>query len=143
MNSVHKGIAHPWQCDVLGHLTTRFYVAMFDDASYHFLFTMFGWNGNQNENKSLGWVDVEHVITYQAEVEVGDLLEVSAELVKIGTKSITSRYQMKNLGSDEIAATLESTSVLFDLVKRKAAVISPHLRSKAEKFLSTAAKSHE
>ena len=32
MQVVHKGVAHPWQCDVLGHLTTRFYVAMFDEV---------------------------------------------------------------------------------------------------------------
>jgi len=27
---VNKSMAHPWECDVKGHLTTRFYVAMFD-----------------------------------------------------------------------------------------------------------------
>ena len=35
MNLVQKSVAHPWMCDVLGHLTTRHYVAMFDDAAYH------------------------------------------------------------------------------------------------------------
>ncbi|SVB69421.1 uncharacterized protein METZ01_LOCUS222275, partial [marine metagenome] len=27
MNLVQKSVAHPWMCDVLGHLTTRHYVA--------------------------------------------------------------------------------------------------------------------
>ena len=30
MISVYKAVAHPWQCDVLGHMTTRFYTGMFD-----------------------------------------------------------------------------------------------------------------
>ena len=43
---VQKSVAHPWMCDVLGHMTTRHYVAMFDDSSYHFLYTVFGWTGD-------------------------------------------------------------------------------------------------
>lgn len=32
-----KGIAHPWLCDIMGHLNTRNYMAMFDNASMYFL----------------------------------------------------------------------------------------------------------
>jgi len=39
---VQKNVAHPWMCDILGHMTTRHYVAMFDDAAYHMLYTVFG-----------------------------------------------------------------------------------------------------
>lgn len=131
MKTVMKAVAHPWQCDVLGHLTTRFYIAIFDDASYHLLQQVFGWNGNRNPEGTHGWVDVRHVIEYQAEVAAGDLLEVRAGLVKIGGKSITVRYEMTNLGSGELAATLECICVLFDLDKRVAAVIPDELRDQA------------
>ena len=97
MISVQKSVAHPWQCDILGHLTTRFYVAMFDDATYHFLYEVFGWNGSSDDQGKLGWVDVKHVINYQAEVAAGELLEVRASLSKIGGKSITAIYEMRNL----------------------------------------------
>ena len=49
MISVQKCVAHPWMCDVLGHLTTRFYVGMFDDASYHLLHAVFGWTGASDD----------------------------------------------------------------------------------------------
>ena len=39
MIPVQKSVAHPWMCDVLGHMTTRHYVAMFDDAAYHMLYS--------------------------------------------------------------------------------------------------------
>lgn len=132
---VNKAVAHPWKCDVIGHLTTRFYVAMFDDASYHFLFNVFGWAGAADESGETGWVDVRHVIEYLAEVSTGDVLEIRASLVKIGTKSITVRYEMINLGKDEVAATLECICVLFDMKARSGLVISDQLRKMASKYL--------
>ncbi len=135
MMIVNKAVAHPWECDLIGHLTTRFYMAMFDDAAYHFLFTVFGWSGSTDETGKLGWVDVCQVIEYRAEVTAGDILEIRASLVKIGSKSITIRYEMINLGNNEIAATLECTTVLFDMQARTGLVLSDHLRKLASKQL--------
>ncbi len=135
MISLHKGVAHPWTCDVLGHMTTRFYVAMFDDASYHFLHEVFGWNGNQSVDGNLAMVDVRHIIDYVAEVAAGDLLEIRAGLAKIGRKSMTVNYEMVNLGSGDIAARQESTSVLFDTQSRQGVVIPDELRNQASQFL--------
>lgn len=135
MISVHKNIAHPWQCDIMGHMTTRFYMAMFDDASYHFLHHVFGWNSAQDPDGNYGWVDVCHTINYQAEVDKGDLLEVRAELIKLGGKSMTIAYQMINLGSGDVAATLEGVVVLFDLKDRCAVVIPDDLRKTAQKHV--------
>lgn len=135
MKSVHKGVAHPWQCDVLGHMTTRFYMAMFDDSSYHFLHHLFGWNGARNEDGTLGWVDVRHTIDYKAELNAGDLLLVRARLTKIGGKSMTVFYEMVNLGSGDVAATLDGVMVLFDLEKRCAVTIPDDLRNSAQREL--------
>ena len=135
MKLVTTDVAHPWYCDVLGHMTTRFFLAMFDDASYHFIHSMFGWCGAQDDKGELAIADVRHVIEYKAEVSAGDLLEIRAELLKIGGKSLTFAYEMTNLRNGEIASTLEVVSVLFDLNKRKAVVIPDALRSAAEKQL--------
>jgi acyl-CoA thioester hydrolase len=132
---VNKAVAHPWMCDVIGHLTTRYYVAMFDDASYHFLFTVFGWSGSTDETGERGWVDVRHVIEYKAEVSAGSLLEIRACLLKIGGKSITIRYEMVNLGSGEVVATLECVCVLFDMNARKALLLTDQLREMASQYL--------
>jgi len=132
MISVHKGVAHPWFCDIMGHMTTRFYVAMFDDASYHFLAEVFNWSPTEGEP---GWADVKHTIEYQDEVGAGDLLEVRAALLKIGGKSITTVYEMHNLTRGNLAATLESVSVYFDLKARSAMAIPDTLRENAEPFL--------
>jgi acyl-CoA thioester hydrolase len=135
-SSVHTGVAQPWQCDVLGHMTTRFYVALFDEASYHFLFELFGWTGASDEGGRRAWVDARHIIDYQAEVKAGDLLEIGAELRRVGTKSIVATYSMRNRGTGEVVATLEATYVLFDLQDRVALPMDDELRAKAEAGLA-------
>jgi len=135
MQTVYKGVAHPWFADVMGHMTTRHYVAMFDDASYHFLFQVFAWSGDSVADSGLGWADVRHVIEYQAEVATGDLLEIRAGLQKVGGKSITTVYEMWNLSRDELAATLESSSVYFDTNARKAVAITDEMRTQAAPYL--------
>jgi len=134
---VNKGIAQPWECDVMGHMTTRFYVAMFDDASYHFLFTVFGWTISGHEARKFGWADVRHVIEYKSEVSAGDVLEIRARLQKIGGKSITVLYEMLDLASDEVVATLESVCVYFDLEARQAIPITEAMRERAQQYLET------
>lgn len=133
MITVYQGVAHPWLCDVMGHMTTRHYVAMFDDASYHFLNKAFGWS--PGEAGGPGWADVKHTIDYQDEIAAGDLLEVRGALEKIGGKSVTIRYEMHNLSKGNVAATLQSISVYFDLTARKAIAIPDELRAQAEPFV--------
>jgi len=134
---VNKGIAQPWECDVMGHLTTRFYVAMFDDASYHALYEIFGWTISADSSKKYGWADVRHVVEYKAEVSAGDVLEIRARLQKIGTKSFTMLYEMINLARDEVAATLESICVYFDLEARSAIALTDEMKARAQPFLES------
>jgi acyl-CoA thioester hydrolase len=75
------------------------------------------------------------VIDYQAEAGVGDLMEIHAELVKIGTKSMTVAYEMRNISRNQVAATLKSTSVYFDLKARAAIPITQAMNDSAANFL--------
>ena len=135
MMVVQKGVAHPWMCDVIGHMTTRHYVAMFDDAAYHLLYGVFGWSGASDPDGKIGWSDARHIIEYKAEVLAGDVLVVRSGLTKVGTKSITIFYEMANLEKNEIAATLECVCVLIDLQARKSIELSDKLRELASQHL--------
>ena len=134
----NKSIAQPWECDVMGHMTTRFYISKFDDASYHVLHDVFGWTISGNEAGRYGWADVRHVIEYKAEVSAGDILEIRARVRKIGGKSFTTLYEMINLSRDELAATLESICVYFDLEARQAIPITDEMRAGAQPFMEQA-----
>lgn len=133
---IFRAVAHPWQCDVMGHLTTRFYVAVFDDASYHVLHALFGWSGGDVSGRGIGVADVRHEIEYLAEVGAGDLLEVSTRLDRLGGKSATLVYDMANLTRDgESAARLLQISTCFDTQARRAMPWPDDMRSHASPFL--------
>jgi acyl-CoA thioester hydrolase len=116
----------------MGHMTTRHYVAMFDDASYHCLYRLFGWTGKEAQSSNLGFADVKHTIEYLDEVHEGDLIEIRGELIKLGGKSVTIQYEMRRATNQTLVATLESISVLFDTKERRAVAIPDEYRAKAE-----------
>jgi acyl-CoA thioester hydrolase len=122
----------------MGHLTTRHYVAMFDDASYHFLNRVFGWSGTDSQNNNVGWADVKHTIEYLLEVRSGQLLDITGVVSKVGGKSITVFYEMRECGSNKIVATLTSISVLFDTEARKAISLTDDMRIRANKSIKEA-----
>ena len=130
-----NAVCHPWLCDVMGHMTTRYYMAMFDDASYHFLYRVFGWSGSDTKTRDIGWADVKHTIEYQDEVHSGQLLEIAGKLTKLGGKSITVVYEMRDKNTQNIVATLESVSVLFDTHARKAMALPDDMRAQAQQVL--------
>lgn len=132
---VYKGVSHPALCDIMGHMTTRHYIAMFDDGSYLFIYKVLSWTGEIAKTENKGWADVRHIIDYQAEVAAGDLAEITAKLVKVGNKSITVAYKMDNLSKGQLAATLQSTGVYFDLLARVAIPITESIRHAANLHL--------
>lgn len=132
---IHKGVVHPWLCDIMGHMTTRNYLAMFDDASYHMIYETFGWSGGEGGDRRNGWVDVRQVIEYKDELKAGDLTEVKGAMKKIGTKSVTYYYELYNARTGSLSATLETTSVYFDLKERVGVPLTDEMRAGAEKYL--------
>lgn len=117
-----RSVAHPWLCDVMGHLSTPHYLAVFDVATYH-LFAAAGASPAKTVKTGLGWADVRHEIDYKSEVRAGSLLRVRSEVVKVGGKSVTHRHELLDLDDDTLKATLLAVTVAFDLGARAATAI--------------------
>lgn len=132
MIETYYGIVHPWLCDEMGHLTTRHYVAMFDDAHPHF-FAALGTVQSDLIKRGYGFADVKSTLEYRSELRSGDLVVIRSVLVKLGTKSFVHRHEMVNRADGSIAATMENVTVCFDLNKREAVPIFPELRASAER----------
>ncbi|MCP4302087.1 MAG: acyl-CoA thioesterase [Gammaproteobacteria bacterium] len=125
------GIAHPWLCDSMGHLNTRHYVAMFDDASAHYL-SAIGWSPTDAYAKKIGWADVRGEIEYKSEVPQGGQVTIDTGTEKIGTKSVTIYSEMRHVPSGELSATMRSVIVHFDLEDRQAVPVPDEFRRTAE-----------
>ena len=123
-----KGIVHPWLCDVMGHMNVRFYMAMFDDASYRLLYEASGWTSGSLDWQGKGWADVSHSIEYLAELKVGELTEINGIIVSVGNRSFTSLYQILNAETLVPAAQLQSKVTYFDLKERKSVQIPEEIK---------------
>jgi acyl-CoA thioester hydrolase len=125
-----RSVVHPWLCDLMGHLTTRHYMAIFDDASY-VLLSRTGWSATEPEWAGKGWADVRHEIDYVAEVSAGTVVEIHGTVTKVGRTSIDSTMEMRKLHNGEVAAKLVAKTVFFDLAARKATPITDEMRARA------------
>jgi len=141
MHLLYNGVAHPWLCDAMGHLTTRHYMAMFDDASLHLLAEATGWHTDSNEWKGKGWADVRHEISYKNELQAGALLEITGEITAIGNSSLTAYYEMKHKNclepdkkSQAVAATMTAKTVFFDLKARRSIPLTDKMRTQIEVY---------
>jgi len=131
----YRGVVHPWLCDNMGHMTTRHYTAMFDDASYH-MFAALGFTPDHLA-AGVGIADVKMTTSFLAELNTGALLVIKGHVTRVGTKSLTAFYRMENLHTGETAATLEAVTTQFDLKSRRAMPLLPEIRAKAERYLSS------
>ena len=126
------GVAHPWMCDVMGHMNVRHYAGMFDDASFQLL----GHIGGIIPDDSFGWADVRATTEYKQEAPAGDLLTVRSHVLKVGRSSITFRQMMVGSLDGELRAVNETTTVCFDKIARRSTELGSDMRVRAEKLLA-------
>jgi acyl-CoA thioesterase FadM len=133
-----RSVAHPWLCDVMGHLSTPHYLAIFDIGTYH-LFAAANASPAKTIKTGLGWADVRHEIDYKSEVKAGSLLLVKSAVVRVGGKSVTHRHEMLDVDDGTLKATLLAVTVAFDLAARAAMTIPDPQRAGFTALLETAA----
>jgi Predicted thioesterase len=121
------GVAHPWLCDVMGHLTTRHYLGFFDDASYQLLASL-GYDSASATREGWGWADVRHEIEYLAEVGLGSLVRIEGRVTSIGRSSLQLEFRMIERAGDRHCATLIAKTVCFDLRARKSQEVPEAIR---------------
>ncbi len=130
----YRGVVHPWMCDIMGHFTTRHYVAMFDDAAYHLLAAI-GFTAGHIRT-GIGIADLKTTLSYRAELHAGDLVVITGRVIRVGDKSITAVYEMKDACTGVLAAEMETVSVQFDLNARRAIPVIPQIRDTAMRLMS-------
>lgn len=132
MYSLYKGVVHPWHCDVMGHLNTRHYLAMFDDASYLLLNEATGWYAGSKVWEGRGWADVNNNIDYLNELHAGELVEIVGGISAIGNSSFTAHYEMKSKLTGKVAARMTAKIIYFDLNARKSMPLTEAIRHRMQ-----------
>jgi len=115
----------------MGHFTVRRYAAAFDDASYQLLWAMSD-EPPIAKDARIGWADVRQVYEYHAEMQPGDLYEITGKPVRLGTSSVDVEYAMRRRDTGDLVATMASSLVRFDLAARKSAPIEGAIRERID-----------
>ncbi len=131
----YRGVVYPIHVDQMGHMNVQHYVAMYDQSSVH-LFLPLGLTPQYMAANAVGFADVRHEIEYRAELRVGDAVRGVGRLTAIGTKSIRHEHIFTDAATDQVAASFEVVSVLFDLTARKALAWPDDLRARAEQLIA-------
>jgi acyl-CoA thioester hydrolase len=132
MVETYRGVAHPWLCDAMGHLNTRHYLAMFDDALHHYISLC----GHSFGNRAHGFADVSINLLLQSEVKPGSLLLIRSETLKIGRTSLSSRHWMTDAENGDARAACEIVSVYLDMVERRPMPLTASIIAAARALMS-------
>lgn len=116
-------IVTPQQCDLMGHLTVKEYMAFFDIGEWH-TFVRCGFEPEMVEARNLGYADVDHKVRYEREIRAGQTVILRSAVTGFGRTSIRARHEMWNGTTGDRAAFLDSVSLQFDTHARKA---TPHI----------------
>jgi len=133
MQQVTSVVIHPWTCDAQGHLNTRHYVGIFDDANQVLLARIAG--RSQDAANGLGWADVRNEVDFLAEITAGIVVEVFAAVRRIGTKSLTVAAEIRRADSDDACARMIAVITRFDLTERRAVALSQSLIESARPWI--------
>lgn len=136
----YVGVAHPWMCDIMGHMNVRHYAAMFDDASFQLLGHIVGVDGLADTSR--GWADVRSEVEYKHETKAGALLTIRSRVIKAGRSSVTFEQVMSGSLDGVVHAVNRTVSVRFDLVGRVAVGLDAGMRARAG-ALQTDAVAHD
>jgi len=136
MAITYRGTVYPWECDHMGHMNVRSYVAKFDEATWQ-LFAMLGITPSYLREQNRGMAAVEQHITYKRELYPGDVITVRSAILDIREKVFQLVHEMRNDETGEITATTTLTGVHIDTQLRKACPFPPEIIRRGQEMVIT------
>ncbi len=128
-----RGVVHPWMCDAMGHMNVRHYTGLFDDCAWHVLGFVLP---SGKSDPATGWVVATMTMTFLQEIVPGTMLTLDPRVVRIGSKSVSMRIEMRDTASGLHYATGEFVSVLFNLTARISLALPEQVRGRAAQLLA-------
>jgi len=126
----YRGSVYPAQCDHMGHMNVAFYVAKFDEATWH-LFATVGLTRTRFQADGSGMAGLEQHIEYKRELYPGDVVTVTSRILEVRDKVIRFEHEMTNDVTGELAAKMLVVAAHLDTTARKARSFPEDVRARA------------
>ena len=134
MIETYRGVVYPHQLDHMGHMNVQWYVAKFDEGTWH-LFASVGITPQYIRDNKRGMAALEQVTQYKSEALAGDLLVVRSEILAVKDKTLRFRHSMTNAETGAEIATTELLAVHLDREARKSCPLPEDIRARCAKLL--------
>jgi len=123
------GMFHAWDCDHYGHVNSRAYAGLFDDAISAF------WSGIGAALSGIVPVTAQMLTRFQSEALPGTSVRIEVSVLRLGNKSAVLLFSMSDPSRVQLA-TCEVVEVFFDTTSRKSAEIPEAIRSALEAVIA-------
>ena len=117
--------------DLMGHMNVRWYIALFDEAAWHF-FDSIGMDKTYFEGEQAGGFALEQFIRYLAEVRAGETIAIRIRVLGRSAKRIHVMHFMINETTNKLAATMEVLGAHADMTVRRTSPYPPHIASRID-----------
>jgi acyl-CoA thioester hydrolase len=121
--------------DPMGHMNVRWYMALFDSATWRF-FEAVGLTLDYFRTCNAGGFALRHFIQYWNEVHAGDQVVVRTRVLGRSDKRFHFMHFMIDETGGRIAATLESLGTHADLALRKSSPLPHSIAERFDRFLA-------
>tara|TARA_B110000090_G_scaffold197488_1_gene235466 strand:- start:4482 stop:4916 length:435 start_codon:yes stop_codon:yes gene_type:complete len=124
---ITESIVHHSACDAMGHLSSKFYFELYEDASHALMQAVFGWNRSVAARQSKGWANLRQEVSYFKELRPDDQLEIYGEIIVAKKSLVKSEFEIREALTQSVSSSLKMISCYFDLRERKRISISPEM----------------
>lgn len=133
----HRSTVQQWDCDHMGHMNVRNYMAKFDDAAWTFL-SMLGATNRYFQEQQAGVAAVDHHVTYKRELMPGDSVKIHTRLALLEGRKFKMVHEMRLCGDGAVVAICELFGVHMDRRERKAVPFPPDILARGAAYLEDA-----
>ena len=118
----------------MGHMNVRHYLAIFDEAAWHF-FATFGMDYEYYSGGVGGGFALQQSVRYLAECRVGDVVNVRGRMIGRSAKRTHFMLFMVNETNGTLAATMETLGTHADMKVRRTSPYPPEIAAKIDALI--------
>lgn len=130
----HQQVIPDSYLDAMGHVNVRWYMVLFDEASWRF-FATHGIDEAYIRERRLGGMALKHHIQYLAELNAGESVAVHTRFLGRSKKRIHFMHFLINETTGKLSATLESLGTHADMERRRSAEVPPDIAARMDATL--------
>ena len=122
-----RGVVGSVYCDQNGETRDQAYIAFVSDAASH-VWDLVGLGTGWLDERGFGRVAVEMRLSIRQPLQLGDLFELRTSFIGLRSKSFSKRYDIFNLKTGELSASVEATAMILNHETRRSEALPDFAR---------------